>query len=61
MQWIIENWILLLVGGGLVAMHMFGHGHGHKVGPKSKNYGSRGKPKAPDLKTTGAAKESSND
>jgi hypothetical protein len=26
MQWILENW-LLLVGGGMVAMHLFGHGH----------------------------------
>jgi uncharacterized membrane protein len=30
MQWIIENWLLLLVGGGMLAMHLFGHGHGHK-------------------------------
>lgn len=29
MQWILENWILVLVGGGMIAMHLFGHGHGH--------------------------------
>lgn len=27
MQWILGNWMLLLVGGGMVAMHLFGHGH----------------------------------
>ena len=34
MQWMIENWLLLLVGGGMLAMHLFGHGHGHKRGHK---------------------------
>ena len=61
MQWIIENWLLLLVGGGFVALHLFGHGHGHKRGHKSKDLGSGGKLEAPDLKTTGEAKESPND
>lgn len=28
MQWILDNWLLLLLGGGMVAMHLFGHGHG---------------------------------
>lgn len=28
MQWILDNWLLLLLGGGMVAMHVFGHGHG---------------------------------
>lgn len=28
MQWVIDNWILLLFGGGMIAMHLFGHGHG---------------------------------
>ena len=32
MQWIAENWLLLAVGGGMIAMHLFGHGHGHKGG-----------------------------
>ncbi len=26
MQWFLENWMLLLVGGGLVAMKLFPHG-----------------------------------
>lgn len=32
MQWIIDNWLLLALGGGMIAMHMFGHGHGHGKG-----------------------------
>lgn len=33
MQWITENWLLILLGGGMVAMHLFGHGkHGGKGG-----------------------------
>lgn len=31
MAWISENWLLLLLFGGMAAMHLFGHGHGgHK-------------------------------
>ena len=26
MQWFLKNWMLLLVGGGLVAMKLFRHG-----------------------------------
>lgn len=29
MQWVIDNWLLVLLGGGMLAMHLFGHGHGH--------------------------------
>ena len=28
MQWVIENWVPLLLVGGMIAMHLFGHGHG---------------------------------
>jgi len=28
MNWIAENWLILLFGGGMLAMHLFGHGHG---------------------------------
>lgn len=28
MQWLAENWLLLLLVGGMAAMHLFGHGHG---------------------------------
>ena len=30
MEWISENWIWLALGFGMVAMHMFGHGHGSR-------------------------------
>jgi hypothetical protein len=31
MQWVVDNWILILFGGGMLAMHLFGHGgHGKK-------------------------------
>jgi len=31
MQWVLENWVLVIFGGGMVAMHLFGHrGHGAK-------------------------------
>jgi hypothetical protein len=43
MQWIIDNWIWILVIGGMLGMHLFGHGHGkkghgggHDVKPKGK-------------------------
>jgi len=32
MQWVIENWFLVLLIGGMAAMHLFGHGHGHGQG-----------------------------
>lgn len=28
MQWLAENWFLVLFGGGMIAIHLFGHGHG---------------------------------
>ena len=28
MQWAIDNWVLILLIGGMGAMHLFGHGHG---------------------------------
>jgi hypothetical protein len=44
MQWITENWILLLLGGGMLVMHMFGHGkHGGHGG-----HGGRRKHDDPD-------------
>lgn len=46
MQWIIENWIWLLLGGGFVAMHLFGHGgHGKD---KSAAQASAPPPARPD-------------
>jgi len=39
MQWVIDNWILLVFGGAMVAMHLFGHrGHGGHAGQdKNRN------------------------
>lgn len=28
MVWILENWVLVLLIGGMLAMHLFGHRHG---------------------------------
>jgi len=28
MSWIAENWLALLIGGGILAMHLFGRGRG---------------------------------
>jgi hypothetical protein len=28
MEWLLNNWVLVLFGGGMIAMHLFGHGHG---------------------------------
>jgi len=36
MQWVTENWLILLLGGGMIAMHLFGHGHGGHGKSKSK-------------------------
>lgn len=37
MEWLYENWVLVLVLGGMAAMHLFGHGHGkHKHGKTDK-------------------------
>ncbi len=32
MQWLLDNWILVLFGGGMIAMHLFGHGKHGKHG-----------------------------
>jgi len=42
MQWVLDNWLLLLFGGGMVLMHLFGHGKHGKTGdmpPKDKPSG----------------------
>ena len=49
MEWIIENWVLVLVIGGMAALHLFGHGHGgHKHGKTAKRQTAQKKvPDAP--------------
>tara|TARA_R110002020_G_scaffold402013_2_gene612216 strand:- start:4074 stop:4247 length:174 start_codon:yes stop_codon:yes gene_type:complete len=38
MQWLLENWVWILLIGGMAAMHLFGHRHGghggHGKGPR---------------------------
>jgi len=38
MEWLTDNWILVVVLGGMAAMHIFGHGGhgGHKTDKKAK-------------------------
>jgi len=31
MQWLLDNWIIVLLIGGMIGMHLFGHG-GHGGG-----------------------------
>ncbi len=39
MEWLVENWVLVLVFGGMAAMHLFGHGHGgHKHDKTAKRH-----------------------
>lgn len=43
MAWISENWLLILLFGGMAAMHLFGHGHGgHKHGKDAKRQDAAG-------------------
>jgi hypothetical protein len=44
MDWLVENWVLVLVFGGMAAMHLFGHGHGgHKHGKTAKRQSAQDK------------------
>jgi hypothetical protein len=48
MQWVLDNWIWILFGVGMVAMHMFGHGghDGHGDHGKNRDAGSRTEPES---------------
>lgn len=48
MEWVLDNWVWLLLGGGMVAMHLFGHGGhgGHGSHGKNSNADSQTEPKA---------------
>ena len=36
MEWLLSNWIWIVFGGAMIAMHMFGYGgHGHGVHDKN--------------------------
>lgn len=42
MQWIVNNWLLLLFGGGMIGMHLFGHGRHGGHGSGSNGHGGHG-------------------
>ena len=57
MEWLFENWVLVLVFGGIAAMHLFGHGHGGRKHEKArKNHGVHEK-KTGESADTDAASE----
>jgi hypothetical protein len=58
MQWILENWVLLLVGGAMLAMHLFRHerkGRGH-----ASHQGSATRAEAPRSEASDRAKGGTN-
>jgi|Deesub1362A_J573_1020465.scaffolds.fasta_scaffold56323_2 hypothetical protein len=50
MQWIIDNWLTVVLIVGMLAMHMFGHGHGGHGGHgrRRKDEGETDHPDAAD-------------
>jgi len=45
MQWVLDNWLWIVFGGGMVAMHLFGHGgHGKTGEPPPSKTGNSGDP-----------------
>ncbi|MFV2035389.1 MAG: hypothetical protein ACC631_09835 [Halocynthiibacter sp.] len=50
MQWIIENWILLALGGGMLVMHLFGHGKHGGHGGRNKHGDSNNNQTKTDMK-----------
>lgn len=59
MQWILENWAILLVGIGLVAIHVFHHGH--KDRGHASHQGSATRAKAPGVEVSDQAWGGTND
>lgn len=58
MEWLSENWVLVLLFGGMAAMHLFGHGHGgHKHGKTSKSHSVHEKKKAASSDTKAASED----
>ncbi|KKM71747.1 hypothetical protein LCGC14_1427490 [marine sediment metagenome] len=58
MQWVIDNWIWIALGVGVIALHMFGHG-GHGGHGKSRKESTRPDPSAePAAPSTAAAGKS---
>ena len=58
MEWLSENWVLVLVFGGMSAMHLFGHGHGgHEHGQSTKRHGAHDKKTEATADTEVASKD----
>ena len=64
MEWLTENWILVLVIGGMAAMHLFGHRHGggrghggHKHTPRDEGEDNHAETEDSSTKTSGPAKD----
>ena len=58
MEWLIENWVLVLVIGGMAAMHLFGNGHGgHEHGKSTKRHGAHDKKTEATADTEAASKD----
>lgn len=51
MTWITDNWIAILLGGGFIAFHLFGH-RGHGGHGSSHKHGSGAKSVPPSLDAT---------
>jgi len=37
LDWLLENWVWVLIGIAFVALHLFGHGHGGHGGHRQHN------------------------
>ena len=62
MQWLLDNWFIVLLGGGMIAMHLFGHGGhggGHKGGKHTQDQAGTGddKPVPHDHDNTDAVRD----
>ncbi|PTX41278.1 MULTISPECIES: hypothetical protein [Rhodobacterales] len=58
MEWLSENWVLVLLFGGMAAMHLFGLGHGgHKDGKTSRSHSAYEKKTAASSDTKAASED----
>ena len=58
MEWLSENWVLVVLFGGMAAMHLFGHSHGgHKHSKLTKRHGAHDKKTKATADTEAASKD----
>ena len=60
MQWVLENWLLIVVGGGMGAMHVFGHSHGNKTGRRHALHSIAKRGETPELEPNGRSRGGTN-